>query len=155
MEDDAVSGEVKGNAEFVPGAEHAVAIEVEGNTCEGVAEDHFETPVKVGAFVVDEVDILPVVVDHPEYIAEICLTTGQEAEVEGEREAVFWAPGRIWKEVERGALVLDFAVTAEAEAVRLRGGGAGYQYEYREQASGNNRHSKFAILVFGARQCAI
>ena len=94
---------------------------------EVVAEDHFETPVEVGAFVVDEVDVLFIVVDHPEYIAEVFVMAGEEAEFEGEGEAVFGAPGGIWEKVERGTPVLDFGVTVKAKTVGLRGGGAGDQ----------------------------
>jgi hypothetical protein len=83
--------------------------------------------VQIGAFVVDEVDVLFVVVDHPEYIAEVFVVAREEAEFEGEGKTIPWTPWCNGKEVEGGTAVLYFGMTVKAEAVGLRGGGAGDQ----------------------------
>jgi hypothetical protein len=118
-EDDLIGMEIELNAEGGPFPEHPVAVEVKGYPGKVFAKDHFEPFMKIGSFVVDKIDVFPVVCDHSENVSKIGLVTGHKAEVEGEFEVAVGAPGGGGEKIEGSPFVLYLGMAMKAKAIGL------------------------------------
>jgi hypothetical protein len=118
-EDDLIGMEIELYVEGVPCPEHPVAVEIKRYPGKAFAQDYFEPVMKIGSFVVDKIDVFPIVCDHPEDIAKIGLVTGHKIKVEGEFEITVRTPGCSGKKIEGGPFVLYLGMAMKTKAIGL------------------------------------
>jgi hypothetical protein len=118
-ENDLIGMEIEFNAEGVPFPEHPVAVEVKRYPGKVFAKDHLEPVMKVGSFVVDKIDVFPIVRYHSEDVAKIGFVAGQKVEVEGEFEVAIGAPGGGGEKIEGSPFVLYLGMAMKTQAIGL------------------------------------
>jgi hypothetical protein len=160
VENDLIGMEIEFNAEGVPFPEHPVAVEIKGYPGKVFAKDHLEPVMKIGSFVIDKIDVFPVVCDHSEDVAKIGFVTGQKVEVEGEFEVAVRAPGGGGEKIEGSPFVLYLGMALKTQAIGLGRGNrrdkkGHYQQYNRKNSLFHSYHTKNTSLAIRFRLGAI
>lgn len=159
-EDDLIPMEIEFNVKGGPFSEHPVAVEIKGYPAKAFAKDHFEPVMKIGSFVVDKIDVFPVVCDHSEDVTKIGLVTGQKAKVEGKFEVAIGAPGGGGEKIEGSPFVLYFGMAMKTQAIGLGRGNRRDKKGHDQQCNRKNSlfnsyHTKNTCLAICFRLGAI
>jgi hypothetical protein len=99
----------------IPAAEQQVTVHLETNVGECISKNYIKLLFPV---IIDEVNILVMVIDHPQHVAVVYPLVGEESKVKGKAKASIHANRFIACKIQRGSFLLYMLKGREYQTLR-------------------------------------